>query len=41
MWNLKYDTNDTKHDTYLQNRNRLTGIENKFKVTKGVRGGEG
>ena len=25
--------------TYLQNRNRLTDIENKFMVTKGERGG--
>ena len=24
--------------TYLQNRNRLTGTENKFMVTKGERG---
>ena len=24
----------TKKQTYLQNRNRLTDIENKFKVTK-------
>ena len=27
--------------TYLQNRNRLTDIENKLMVTKGERGGEG
>ena len=32
MWNLKYDTND------LQNRNRLTDVENKLRVTKGERG---
>ena len=32
MWNLKYDTTD------LQNRNRLTDIENKLMVTKEERG---
>ena len=26
------------YQTYLQNRNRLTEVENKFTVTKGVRG---
>ena len=30
VWNLKYDTKWT----YLQNRNRLTDIENKLMVTK-------
>ena len=30
MWNLKYDTNEL----IWQNRNRLTDIENKIKVTK-------
>ena len=30
MWNLKYNTN--KH---LQNRNRLTDIENRLVVAKG------
>ena len=34
-WNLKSDTN------YLQNRNRLTDIENKLMVTKGEGEGEG
>ena len=37
MLNLK---NDNK-STYLQNRNRLTDIENKLMVTKGERGGGG
>ena len=33
MWNLK-----KKHkSTHLQNKNRLTDIENKFMVTKGKR----
>ena len=36
MWNLK----KRYKWTYLQNRNRLTDIENKFVVTKGE-GGEG
>ena len=36
MWNLKYDTNN-----YLQNRNRLTDIENQLMITKGERAGEG
>ena len=36
MWNLKYDTNN-----YLQNRNRLTDIENQLMITKGKRAGEG
>ena len=35
-WNKKNDTG-----TYLQNRNRLTDIENKFLVTKGEEGGGG
>ena len=35
MWNLK----KWYKWTYLQNRNRLTNIENKFIVTKGKRGG--
>ena len=34
-WNLK----KWYKWTYLQNRNRLTGIENKLMVTKGERGG--
>ena len=44
MWNTKYDTNGhvyktetDSHWTFLQNRNRLTGIENRFVVAK-VRG---
>ena len=36
MWNLK---KKCYRWTYLQNRNRLTDIENKFKVTKGESGG--
>ena len=36
MWNLK----KWCKWTYIQNRNRLTDIENKFMVTKGE-GGEG
>ena len=35
MWNLKCDTNN-----YLQNRNRLTDIENQLMITKGERAGE-
>ena len=35
MWNLK----KWQKWTYLQNRNRLTDIENKFMVTKGERWG--
>ena len=35
MWDPKYDTNEL----ILQNRNRLTGIENKLMVTKGERWG--
>lgn len=30
---------NSKKGTYLQNRKRLTGIENKVNVTKGRRGG--
>ena len=37
MWNLK----KWYKWTYLQNRNRLTDLENKFMVTKGERWGEG
>ena len=37
MWNLK----KCYKWTYLQNRNRLTDIENKLVVAKGVRGGRG
>ena len=37
MWNLKYDTNEL----YLQNRNRLTDIENRLVVAKGEGVGEG
>ena len=37
MWNLKKGYKWT----YLQNRNRLTDSENKLKVTKGERWGEG
>ena len=37
MWNLK----KWHKCTYLQNRNRLTNIENKFMVTKGEVVGEG
>ena len=37
MWNIK----KWYKWTYLQNRNRPTDIENKLKVTKGERGGEG
>ena len=36
MWNLRKGYKWT----YLQNRNRLTDIENKFMVTKGDGGGE-
>ena len=35
MWNLRYKW------TYLQNRNRLTDIKNKFMVTKGETWGGG
>ena len=35
MWNLKFDTNELN----LQNRNRLTDIENKFMVNKMEMGG--
>ena len=35
MWNLK----KWYKWTYLQNRNRLTDVENKLKVTKGEGGG--
>ena len=35
MWNL----NKKYKPTYLQNRHRLTNIENKLTVTKGYRGG--
>ena len=34
MWNLKYDTNELIYE----NKNRLTHIENKLMVTKGVAG---
>ena len=41
MWNLKKknDTNELilQMNLFLQNRNRLTHIENKFRVTKGER----
>ena len=37
MWNLK----KKYKRTYLQNRNRLTDIENKLMVTKGEKGGGG
>ena len=37
MWNLK----KWYKWTYLQNRNRVTDVENKLTVTKGERGGEG
>ena len=37
MWNLK----KCHKWTYLQNRNRLTDIDNKLMVTKGERGGGG
>ena len=40
MWNLKKKKNDT-NELILQNRNRLTDIENKLMVTKGGRSGEG
>ena len=33
MWNLKYDTNET----FLKNRNKPTGIENKLMVMRGER----
>ena len=36
MWHFKNDTNEL-----LQNRNRLTDLENKFTVTKEKRWGEG
>ena len=36
MWNLK----KWCKWTYLQNRNRLTGVENKLMVTKGEKGGK-
>ena len=36
MWNLKKKKKNKW--TYLQNRNRITGIENKFMVTKGETG---
>ena len=36
LWNLK----QWYKETYLQNRNRLTDIENKLMVTKGQRGGD-
>ena len=39
MWNLKKKKKRYKR-TYIQNRNRPTGIENKFMVSKGE-GGEG
>ena len=35
MWNL----NKWYKQTYLQNRNRLTDVENKLRVTKGERVG--
>ena len=35
MWNLKNYTNE-----YMQNRNKLTDIENKYVVTEGEREGE-
>ena len=38
MWNLKQLNNYT---LFLQNRNRLTDIENKFMVTKEEKEGEG
>ena len=38
MWNLKYGTNEP---IYLQNRNRLTDIENRLVVSKGEEGGGG
>ena len=37
IWNMK----KRYKWTYLQNRNRLTDIENKLTVTKGERGGGG
>ena len=37
MWNLR----KWYKWTYLQNRNRLTDIENKFMATKAERGGRG
>ena len=37
MWNLK----KWYKWTYLQNRNRVTDVEDKLTVTKGGKGGEG
>ena len=36
LWNLK----QWYKETYLQNRNRLTDVENKLMVTKGQSGGD-
>ena len=40
MYNLKYNTNEIRNN-YLENRNRLTDIENRFVVAKGKVGGSG
>ena len=37
MWNLK----NWYKETYLKTRNRVTNVENKFKVTKGQSWGGG
>ena len=40
MWTLKKKNQKPKNKpTYLQNKNRLTDIENKLMITKGEKGG--